>query len=71
MTDAGLVAGLHPPLGMPMAAEHRPRVVTFDSRRVLRGLYIGRLVLAATVFLAVVGSGWHAEDQGPLIPLMA
>ena len=71
MTDAGLVAGLHPPLGMPMAAEQRPRLVTFDSRRVLRGLYIGRLVLAASVFLAVVGSGWHAEDQGPLIISLA
>ena len=71
MTDAGLVAGLHPPLGMPIAAERRPNPVTFDSRRVLRGLYIGRLVLAAAVFLAVVGSGWHSEDQGPLIISLA
>jgi len=54
-----------------VAAVPRPRPATFDSRQVLRGLYVGRLALAASVFLAVVGAGWHAEAQGPLIVSLA
>ena len=70
MTESVLAARFPTPVS-GLAAIKRSRPTTFDSRRVLRGLYVGRLALAASVFLGVVGAGWQSESQGPLIASLA
>ena len=73
MTDSGLVAAIPTPVSgrRAIVAELRLRAGTIDSKRVLRGLYFGRMALAASVFIGVVGSGWHVESQAPLIASLA
>ncbi|HVF39174.1 MAG TPA: ATP-binding protein [Gemmatimonadaceae bacterium] len=56
----------HP--GGEIATEAYARPVIFDPRRVLRALYIGRLVLAAALFLAAL-SIWR--DPGGTAPVIA
>ena len=45
--------------------------MTFNPRQVLRGLYVGRVVLAAVLFLAVVIAGRSTENGGPAIVSLA
>ncbi|MEO8577719.1 MAG: HAMP domain-containing sensor histidine kinase [Gemmatimonadales bacterium] len=73
MTESGLVATMPTPVSGRRAiiAELRLKAVTFDSKRVLRGLYFGRMGLAASVFVGVIGSGWHIDSRGPLIASLA
>jgi signal transduction histidine kinase len=57
LTDWTPVVNLHPPLSLgalPIAIPDREHPVTFHPRSVLRGLYVGRLVLASVLFVAVV-----------------
>ena len=69
MTESGLVTSLHGPEGRETApvVDGRRGFLHFDSRGVLRGLYLGRLAFAAAMFLAVVVGGWHSAAPGPSI----
>jgi signal transduction histidine kinase len=49
----------------------REKPVTFHPRRVLRGLYIGRLTLALTLFLSVLATGLEAGSQTATIVSLA
>ena len=43
----------------------------FAPRRVLRGLYVGRLAVAAVLFGAVVIGGWHSGGSATMIVALA
>ena len=45
--------------------------MTFDPRRLLRGLYIGRLILAAVLFTVVVIGGWVVDGSATMIASLA
>ena len=45
--------------------------MTFNPRRLLRGLYIGRLIVAAALFTAVVMAGWGSGSQATMIASLA
>ena len=49
----------------------REKPVTFDPRRLLRGLYIGRLIVASVLFAAVVVAGRAAEPASTMIASLA
>lgn len=49
----------------------RENPVTFNPRRLLRGLYIGRLIVAAALFIAVVIAGWVPGSQATMIVSVA
>ncbi|HEX2723923.1 MAG TPA: histidine kinase dimerization/phospho-acceptor domain-containing protein, partial [Gemmatimonadaceae bacterium] len=53
-----------------MAAGPREPVI-FAARPVLRGVYMGRLAIALSVFVAVVLGGWHSDARGPLVVSLA
>ncbi len=69
MTEPGLVTSLPGPESRETAppVDGRREFLHFDSRGVLRGLYLGRLAFAAAMFLAVVVGGWHSAAPGPSI----
>jgi signal transduction histidine kinase len=54
-----------------IATPARERPVTFNPRRVLRGLYIGRLTLALVLFLSVLATGLEAGSPTTTIVSLA
>jgi signal transduction histidine kinase len=69
LTDSPGAANLHRPAqrGVAIPKEARIRSITFDPHRVLRGLYAGRLITVAVLYLASV-AGWIGRDSsGSLI----
>lgn len=70
MTQSGLASPASTPGGReaaPLLPDQRRGALSFNPRRILRGLYIGRLGFAVAMFLAVVAGGWHASPPGPAI----
>lgn len=49
----------------------REKPVTFNPRRILRWLYIGRLVLAVVLFLAIIVAGFGSDGSASLIVSLA
>jgi signal transduction histidine kinase len=53
-----------------IATSAREKPVTFNPRRVLRGLYVGRLTLAVVLFLSVLATGLEAgSPTGTIVSL--
>ncbi len=59
---------LNPP-ELQIATEARERPVTFNPRRILRGLYAGRIVLAVILFLVVVVAGSRTGSAPAIVSL--
>ncbi|MDO8500802.1 MAG: ATP-binding protein [Gemmatimonadaceae bacterium] len=73
MTESAVPANLHrfDHPGEAIGTEARATSVTFSQRRLLRGLYIGRLVLAGALFLAVTGAGLAIVGSARMIVSLA
>ena len=54
-----------------IATSAREKPVTFNPRRVLRGLYIGRLTVALVLFLSVLATGLEAGSPTTTIVSLA
>ena len=55
----------------PIDAGTRSIPPTFDQRRLLRGLYVGRVVLATVLFLAIVAVWLRVDDTSTLVASLA
>jgi signal transduction histidine kinase len=64
---------LHPPnpQEQQIALEARLNPVTFNPRRILHGLYIGRVALAAVLFVSVVVGGLITDSSATMIVSLA